>query len=176
MRPDVRAPVQGIPGRARHAALVRAQPTADLFLTEFFDDRRRGATGIRRHRIDRMEADLRLAVELCGPEVMGEDDLVLLAAERQFGPIAAVGRVLGTVQLPEVLDRYLADPLYRPFAADEVRDRLDTCAALIRRLARQPELAKATRQLRRLDERVRLETATLRPLRRVASRRRAVRE
>jgi hypothetical protein len=144
---------------------VRATPTADPFLTAFFADRRRGASGVRRDRIDRVEADLRLAVELSEHDVLAADEVVLLAAERQFAPIAAVARVLPVTGLPAVLHRYLTDPLYRPRPVDEARDRLDTCAALVRRLAREPDLLPVTRDLRRLDERVRMELATLRPAR-----------
>jgi hypothetical protein len=142
---------------------VRALPTADLFLQEFFADRRRGTAGVRRDRIDRAEADLRLAVELVEPDGLDADLLILLAAEREFAPVAAVARVLPVTGLVAVLHRYLTDPLYRPHAVDEARDRLDTCAALIRRLAGEPELLPETRRLRRLDERVRMELATLQP-------------
>ncbi len=144
---------------------MRALPTADLFLADFFADRRRGASGVRLDRIARVEADLRLAVELLEPDELHPDVLVLVAAERQFAPVAAVARVLPVTGLPTALHRYLTDPLYRPRAVDEARDRLDTCAALVRRLAREPELLGETRRLRRLDERVRMEAATLQPLR-----------
>lgn len=142
---------------------MRALPTADPFLTEFFADRRRGASGVRRDRIDRMEADLRLSIELTEHDALGPDEQVLLAAERQFEPLAAVARVLPLPALPGVLHRYLVDPVYRPRAADEARDRLDTAAALVRRLARDPDLLPVTRQLRRLDELIRMEAATLQP-------------
>lgn len=146
---------------------MRALPTADPFLADFFADRRRGASGVRLDRIDRVEADLRLAIELLEPDELSADDLALVAAERQFEPVAAVARVLPLSALLAVLQRYLTDPLYRPRPVDEARDRLDTCAALIRRLAREPELLPETRQLRRLDERVRMEAATLQPMRRL---------
>ncbi len=142
---------------------MRALPTADPFLTEFFTDRRRGVIGVRRDRLNRMESDLRLAVELSEHDVLDADQQALLAAERQFAPIAAVARVLPVTMLPEVLDRYLADPLYRPYTGDEARDRLETCAALVRCLAGDPDLLPATRLLRRLDERIRMEASTLRP-------------
>lgn len=145
---------------------MRALPTADLFLSAFFADRRRGARGVRRDRIDRMESDLRLAVELAERDVLSPDEQVLVAAERQFDPIAAVARILPVAALPAVLHRYLTDPLYRPLAADEARDRLDSCAALVRTLAGEPALLPATRSLRRLDERIRMEAATLQPARR----------
>ena len=146
---------------------MRALPTADPFLTVFFAERRSSASGVLRQRLERTEADLRLAIELAEHDGgLGADDLVLLAAERQFEPLAAVARVLPIAALPEVLHRYVVDPLYRPFALDEARDRLDTCAALVRRLAGEPDLVPATRQLRRLDERVRMEAATLHPVRR----------
>lgn len=144
---------------------MRALPTADPFLADFFADRRRGASGVRRDRVDRVEADLRLAIELTEEDELGPDEVVLLAAERQFDPLAAVARVLPVTALPAVLHRYLTDPLYRPRPIDEARDRLDVCAALIRRLAREPDLLPATRALRRLDERVRMELATVQPAR-----------
>ena len=143
---------------------MRALPTADPFLVDFFADRRRGASGVRRDRIDRTEADLRLAIELA-EEVLSEDELALVHAERQFEPLAAVARVLPVPALPAVLHRFLTDPVYRAGTADEARDRLDTCAALVRRLAEEPELLPSTRQLRRLDERIRMEIATLQPVR-----------
>ncbi|MGN6444117.1 hypothetical protein [Amnibacterium sp.] len=142
---------------------MRALPTADLVLSAFFADRRRGAAGVRRDRIDRAEADLRLAVELTEPETLAPDDRVLVDLERQFDPVAAVGRVLPVTALPTVLQRYLVDPLYRPRPVDEARDRLETCAALVRWLARDPDLVGRTRVLRRLDERIRIELATLQP-------------
>jgi hypothetical protein len=145
-----------------HGPRVRALPTADRFLADFFADRRRGASRPMQDRIDRMEADVRLAVELAEVDVLDADGLLLVDAERQFDPIAAVARVLPLTLLPIVLQRYLTDPLYRPRTADEAHERLDACAALVRRLAREPDLAGATRQLRRLDERIRMETATLR--------------
>ncbi len=74
--------------------------------------------------------------------------------------------MLPVTAVPEVLERYLLDPLYRPYTGDEARDRLETCAALVRRLASDPDLLPATRLLRRLDERIRMEAATLRPSRR----------
>lgn len=121
---------------------------------------------MRRDRLNRMEADLRLAVELSEHDVLDADQQALLAAERQFAPIAAVARVLPVTVLPEVLDRYLVDPLYRQYTGDEARDRLETCAALVRCLAGDSDLLPATRLLRRLDERIRMEAATLRPSRR----------
>jgi hypothetical protein len=142
---------------------VRALPTADPFLAGFFAEHRRGASGVRRDRIDRVEANLRLAIELTEEDELPPDAIVLLAAEREFAPVAAVARVLPVASLPAVLHRYLIDPLYRPTTVDEARDRLDTCAALIRRLACEPELLPVTRELRRLDERVRMELATMLP-------------
>lgn len=144
---------------------VRALPTADRFLVGFFADRRRGAHGARLDRIDRVEADLRLAIELTGEEALGADDLMLLAAERQLAPIAPVARVLPLTGLPAVLHHYLTDPLYVPRPVDEARARLDTCAALVRRMARDADLLGETRRLRRLDERIHMELAIIAPAR-----------
>ena len=144
---------------------MRALSTADPFLVDFFADRRRGASGVRRDRIDRTEADLRLAIELAEEEVLGDDERVLVAAERQFEPLAAVARVLPVPALPAVLHRFLTDPVYRAGTADDGRDRQEPHALLARRLAEEPELLPSTRQLRRLDERIRMEIATLQPVR-----------
>ena len=141
---------------------MRALSTANPFLTTFFAGRRKGVSPILRDRIDRTEADLRLAIELAEVDVLGPDELALVAAEREFEPVAAVARVLPLPLLPTVLQHYLTDPLYLPTVADEARDRLDTCAAMVRSLAGDPDLVGATRALRRLDERIRMEHATLR--------------
>jgi hypothetical protein len=140
---------------------VRPVPTADHYLSGFFGTGRRTSTGLRRDRLDRTEADLRLAIELAEVDVLEPEQQVLLAAERQFDPAVPVARLLPITGLPAALHRYLTDPVFRPSAADEARERLEVCAALVRDLAGQSELLPATRQLRRLDERIRMETATL---------------
>ena len=65
---------------------MRALSTADPFLTTFFAGRRKGVSPILRDRIDRTEADLRLAIELAEVDVLGPDELALVAAEREFEP------------------------------------------------------------------------------------------
>jgi hypothetical protein len=142
---------------------VHVPAAADRFLAEFFEGLRRTEHDVRRHRVARTEADLRLAIELSESDALTDDEQVLLAAERQFAPVAAVARILPITALPTVLLTYVTDPLYRPRTADEARDRLDTCAALVRALAAEPALLPSTRVLRRLDERIRMEAATLRP-------------
>ncbi len=144
---------------------MRALPTADRYLSEFFADRRLGAVDPRLVRIDRVEADLRLTIELAADRLLTNDEAVLVAAERQFEPVAPVGRVLPATSLPATLEVYLADDGNRPTTAEENRARLETCQALVRRLAGDADLIDATRRLRRLDESIRLELATLRPAR-----------
>lgn len=163
MRPAARPPYRGFPGATAMVRAVRALPTADRYLSEFFADRRRGAVEPGRVQIDRTDADLRLTIELAADRLLTEAEAVLVAAERQFEPVAPVGRVLPATSLPAVLEAYLEDGGNRPASMDENRARLDTCQALVRRLAGDPDLIESTRRLRRLDESIRLELATMRP-------------
>lgn len=144
---------------------------ADRFLARFFADRRHALHGDRRERLRRVESDLRLAIEVAAEELLDADDRVLLDAEREFDRIGAAARIMTVAVLPRALQRFVVDPLYRPVDADEARERLDTCAALLRRLAREPDLTSSSRVLRWVDEAIRMQGALLtgrkRPSRRV---------
>ncbi len=150
---------------------MRAAPTADRFLAGFADQRRAATPAQRVAALDRILCDLRLAVELEGEALLDDDGAVLLAAERQFERPGAVGRVLGTADLARVLERYAADPLYRPDDAADARLRVETCGALLRRLAAEPDLEGRARLLRRTDEAIRIEAGAIGPLRRLRPRR-----
>lgn len=145
---------------------MHALPTVDGLLAAFFVTYRAAAAPARRVLLDRTACDLRLCLELGGEAVMTEADRVVLAAERQFDAVGAVARTLPATALPTVLEGFVRDPLYRPAALGEARDRLDTCGALVRWLARDPESVGSVRPLRRVDEAIRMELAALQPRRR----------
>lgn len=136
---------------------MRPEPTADALLAGFFTGRLAAAPLALRPAVARVDADLRLAVELEGERLLDPDEQVLLAAERQFDRLGAVARVAGPVALVRVLERYAADPLYRPRDRAAARHRADDCAALLRALAVQPALHGHARLLRRTEEAVRME-------------------
>ena len=150
---------------------MRALPTADRFLAGFVDERRAMTPAAQHAALERVVCDLRLAVELEGESLLGDGDAALLHAERQFERPGAVARVLGLADLARVLERYIGDALYRPDEPAEARLRVETCAALLRRLAIAPALAGRARLLRRTDEAIRIEAGALGPLRRLRPRR-----
>ena len=150
---------------------MRALPTADRFLAGFADERRAMTPAAQHAALDRVLCDLRLAVELEGEALLDADDAVLLDAERQFERPGAVARVLGLADLARVLERYVGDPLYRPDGQAEARLRVETCGALLRRLAIEPVLDGRARLLRRADEAIRMEAGAIGPLRRLRPRR-----
>jgi hypothetical protein len=106
-------------------------------LTEFFADRRRGATGRRLAGIDRAERELRTIVERTAELVLTDEEQVLVHLERQFGVEGAVARVMPAPGLLLVLEAWLAHLEARPSAGAVRRMELDTCAALTRHLARE---------------------------------------
>lgn len=144
---------------------MRALPTADGLLAAFLEAQR-AADPARRAVLDATDCDLRLCIELDGEAAMTASERVVLAAERQFDAVGAVGRTLPGSALPGLLERFVRDPLYRPDAAAEARVRLEACATLVRWLARDPDRPSAVRHLRRVDEAIRMELAALQPRRR----------
>ena len=137
----------------------------------FFRERRAVVPADRVAAFDAVACDLRLAVEVVGEALLEPDGVVLLAAERQFHTICAVGRVLGLPDLVRVLERYATDPVYRPDDVATAKLRVEVCAALLRRLAVQQQLTGQARLLRRADEAIRIEAGALGPLRRIRARR-----
>lgn len=148
-----------------------ARATADPFLALFFVEHRAMTPAGQRSAVDGIACDLRLAVEVEGERLLDPDDEVLLAAERQFDRPGAVGRVLALPELVLVLERYVTDPVYRPASTGDAKLRVETCSALLRRLALRPELTGRARLLRRTDEAIRIEAGALGPLRRLRVRR-----
>lgn len=106
-------------------------------LDDFFDDRRRGASGHRLAGIEHAERVLRMTVERTAELVLTDDEQLLVHAERQFDAEGAVARIMPSSGLLLVLEAYLAHLEDRPARGAMRRMELDTCAALTRHLARE---------------------------------------
>ena len=106
-------------------------------LDDFFDDRRRGASGHRLAGIERAERVLRMTVERTAELVLTDEEQLLVHAEQQFDADGAVARLMPAPGLLLVLEAYLAHLEDQPARGATRRMELDTCAALTRYLARE---------------------------------------
>jgi hypothetical protein len=70
------------------------RPNIDEILVEFFGREREGKRGLTLQRIDLAERMLRGFLEAEGNRILVDDDLVLLAAEREFEPDGAFVRTM----------------------------------------------------------------------------------
>jgi hypothetical protein len=95
------------------------RPHIDDILTEFFSGQLEGKTGLRRKRIEVAHARLRECLEAEGPGVLVTNDLVLLAAEREFHPDDAFIRTMHADDLIYTLGSYVRDP----WLSENVTDR-----------------------------------------------------
>ncbi|MDQ1530731.1 MAG: hypothetical protein QOE37_836 [Microbacteriaceae bacterium] len=106
----------------------------DSTLTEFFTARRRGCAGQRLERVGRVELALRDCVEATAARVLTDEEQWLLAAEQQFRPDGAAGRVAEPEALLFVLPIFLTEPQWCPADVEERRAQLLASAALTRHL------------------------------------------
>lgn len=74
--------------------MTTVRPTIDEILRPFFAAQVTGKKGRTFHRIEEVERQLRLCGESEAERVLVASDLAVLAAERQFDPDGAVGRVM----------------------------------------------------------------------------------
>jgi hypothetical protein len=72
------------------------------------------STGVRRARIQQVEADLRAFLELTDGCALTAGERTLLAAEREFAPEGAVCRLFSANQLIEALPGFIAPPFLAP--------------------------------------------------------------
>lgn len=94
------------------------RPHIEEILTEFFSGQLEGKTGLRRKRIEFAYARLRECLEAEGPRVLVTNDLVLLAAEREFHPDDAFTRTMHADDLIYTLGIYVRDPWLSENATD----------------------------------------------------------
>jgi hypothetical protein len=95
------------------------RPRIDDILSEFFTRQLEGKSGLRRKRIERVNARLRECLESEGHRVLVTSDLVLVAAEREFHPDDAFVRTMHADDLVYVLNIFVRDP----WLSDDPTDR-----------------------------------------------------
>ncbi len=86
------------------------RPTIDEILNPFFLLTLQGTTGIRRRRIEAVEARLRRCVETEGDRVLESEDLLVVASERAFAPEGAVARTMHADDLVFFLNLFVSPP------------------------------------------------------------------
>jgi hypothetical protein len=89
---------------------VHADAGADELLAAFFTLTGDGLTGRRAKRHAAAERDLRACLEERVDRVFSEDELVILAMEREFDPLGAAARISAASVVLAVLPYYLEEP------------------------------------------------------------------
>jgi hypothetical protein len=87
--------------------MTKPQPTIDTILEQFFARQLAGRKGITLRRIEEVEENLRACLESEAHRILVTSDLLLLAAEREFDPTGAVGRVMHADDLIFVLSIFV---------------------------------------------------------------------
>jgi hypothetical protein len=131
--------------------MSRSRPTIDQIVAAFFASRLEDSTGLRRRRIEAVDARLRAFLEADGARILTTGDRALLDLERQFGGGNAFARTMHADDLLFALQLFLREP----WLPDDVQDRrvqLRTVDALVyyllaRRLVDRHELACPLLQL-----------------------------
>ena len=86
------------------------RPTIDEILKEFFSARLTGKVGLTRRRIEAVEARLRACIESEAERILMDQDLLVLAAEREFDPVNPVARVMHADDLLFILSIFVTKP------------------------------------------------------------------
>ncbi len=87
--------------------MTGTRPTIDTILTEFFTAELDGKKGVTRERIEFVEVSLRHHLETAGEQVLVDDDVILLAREREFDDEGAFARTMHADDLIFALAGYL---------------------------------------------------------------------
>jgi hypothetical protein len=98
--------------------------TIDDILAHFFASYLDKKTGVARRRIEQAERQLRACIEAEAPRILVEEDLRMLAAERQFNPEHAVARMMLADDLIFLMSIFV-EPQWQP------ADRLQRSAQLL---------------------------------------------
>jgi hypothetical protein len=115
-------------------------PRSDEVIRRFFAAQRRGTTGRRLERLRAAEADLRACLDEHASLVLTEQELALLALERQFDPTDAASRVAGADAIVLLLPLYLEESQWRGLEYEDRRLRIRLAEPLAYEVARLPEL------------------------------------
>jgi len=90
--------------------MTNLRPTINVILERFFSARLEGTKGLTRERIETVERHLRACIEAEAEHILVDSDRRLLAAERQFDPAGAVGRVMHADDLVFILSIFVEAP------------------------------------------------------------------
>ena len=118
----------------------RGVPRSDEVIRRFFAVQRRGTTGRRLERLGSAERDLRACLEEHSGLVLTEQELALLALERQFDPTDAASRVAEADAILLLLPLYLEESQWRGLEYEDRRLRIQLAEPLAYEVARLPEL------------------------------------
>ncbi|MBW4042290.1 MAG: hypothetical protein HIU86_09205 [Acidobacteria bacterium] len=118
----------------------RGAPRSDEVIRRFFAAQRRGVTGRRLERLRTAEADLRACLDEHAALVLTEQEVALLALERQFDPAGAASRVAEADAILLLLPLYLEESQWRGLDYEDRRLRIRLAEPLAYEVARLPEL------------------------------------
>ena len=90
--------------------MTHRRPTIEEILQEFFSARLTGKVGLTRHRIEAVEERLRACIESEAERILVDQDLLVLAAEREFDPVNPVARVMHADDLVFILSIFVTTP------------------------------------------------------------------
>ncbi len=113
--------------------MTTAEASIDLVLTSFFRAERKGAVGLRRGRIELVEAQLRAFLEREGPHHVCSEHRLVLFLEREFGTLNPVARFLRADALLLLL-RPFVERAWLPGEAEQRCEQLRLVDALARYL------------------------------------------
>ena len=98
-------------GGALHGdVMTKTLLSIDRILHDFFGAKLAHAKGLTRTRIEEVERHLRVCLEAEAPRILVSRDLVILAAEREFGHEGAVARTMSASDLIFVLPLFTVAP------------------------------------------------------------------
>lgn len=121
---------------------------ADEVLRHFFRAQQSGVAGRRVDRLRRAEADLRACLEDRASLLLTEQELALLALERQFDPEGAAARVAAAETVLLMLPLFLEEPRWHGADVEDRRLRIRLAEPLAHELvlasdSRRAELSRA---------------------------------
>lgn len=119
---------------------MRGVPRSDEVIRSFFEAERRGVTGSRLERLAGAEEDLFACLEEHASLVLTEQEIALLALERQFDAHHAAARVAQADAVLLLLPLYLEESQWRGLDYEDRRIRIRLAEPLAHEVARLPDL------------------------------------
>jgi hypothetical protein len=118
-------------------------PRSDEVIHRFFAELRSSSDGRREERLHRAEEDLRAFLDEHASLVLTEQEVALLALERQFEPHGAAARVAGADAVLLLLPMFLEEAQWRGLDLEDRRLRIRLAEPLATEIASSPGLRDA---------------------------------